>query len=399
MKIKKPEIMCPIRDWASLEACKNYADAVYFGVSDLSLRANANALKPGDMLKFVKKCHKYGIKAYLTVNAVIYNNNLTKAEQLIQKAKKAKIDAVIVWDPAAIELARKYRVPFFISTQANVSNWRTANFYANLGAKRVVLAREMSLKQIKELRKKVKIEIETFVHGAMCVAISGRCLLSSYLYGKSANCGNCAQPCRKEWILSDSEGNAISTEGKYFMSAKDLRMIEHIPELIKAGIDSFKIEGRRRDPRYIETTARCYREAVDSYFSRTYTKEKIEKWRKDLYDIYNRGYSTGFYFSAPGKEGISFEKADNSSKIKKTLVGFVTKYYGKIGVAEIILKSGKLKKGDGIVIEGKSTFVQQTVESMESKNKQIQVAEKGEIIAIKVCLQVRKNDKILVLRG
>jgi len=394
---RKPEIMSPIRDFASLAACKNYADAVYFGISDsLSMRAHSG-IKIGYMAKFIKKCHSFKIKAYLTINSAIYNNDLTRAEKLIKKAKASKIDAIIIWDLSLIEIAKKYRLPFFISTQANICNFKTAQFYQKLGAKRIVLAREMSLKQIKELRKKVKIEIETFVHGAMCLAISGRCILSSYLYDTSANCGACAQPCRKEWILQDSEGNKLVNQGQYFMSAKDLCMIKYVPELIKAGIDSFKIEGRRRDPRYIEVTSRCYKEAVDSYFDKTFSLEKVKKWQSELNTVYNRGYSTGFYFSKPDKSGISYEKADNASIVKKVLIGYVTNYYANINVAEIDLKHHSLKIGDKILVEGKTSFFEQKISSLENNHHKIQKAKKGEIVAVKMDKRVRKNDKIFIL--
>ena len=214
--MKKPEIMSPIKNWASLEACKKYADAVYFGIADLSLRARTNSLTLKDVSKFVLECHEYGIKAYMTINSVIYNNDIEIAEKIVKKAKEARVDAIIVWDLAVIEIAKKEKIPFIISTQANVSNYKTAEFYKKLGAKRVVLARELTLKQIKEIKNKVNIEIETFIHGAMCVAISGRCILSAYLFNKSSNCGSCAQPCRKLWKLSDDRGNEFETEGKYF---------------------------------------------------------------------------------------------------------------------------------------------------------------------------------------
>jgi putative protease len=395
--MKKPELMCPIRDWASLEACKNYADAVYFGVTELSMRA-ASGIKITELQSFINKCHSYGIKGYLTVNSVMYNQDIKKAEKLVKKAKKAGVDAIIVWDPAVIQIARKEKMPFIISTQANISNYETAIFYKKLGAKRVVLAREMSLKQIKELKKKVKIEIEVFVHGAMCMAISGRCILSAYLYGKSANCGSCAQPCRKEWTLSDCEGNAISNTGKYFMSAKDLRMIEFVPELIKAGIDSFKIEGRRRDPKYIEITSRCYREAIDSYFDKSFTILKVKKWKEELSSVYNRGFSTGFYFSTPGKEGISYDKADNVSSEKKVLVGYVTHYYPKVKSGSITLNHLDLKIDDRIIVEGTNTYIEQVVESMQIENKNIKMGKKGEEVAIVFKDVVRKNDKVFLLQ-
>jgi putative protease len=395
--MKKPELMSPIRDWASLEACKNYADAVYFGVDELSMRA-ASGIKASELSTFIKKCHSYGIKGYLTVNTVVYNQDIKKAEKLLKKAKKEGVDAVIVWDPAIIQIARKIKLPFIVSTQANISNYESAIFYKKLGAKRVVLAREMTLKQIKELTKKVKIEVEVFVHGAMCMAISGRCILSAYLYGKSANCGSCAQPCRKEWMLSDEEGNAISNEGKYFMSAKDLCMIEFVPELIKAGIDSFKIEGRRRDPKYIEVVSRCYREAIDAYFDKTFTIEKVKKWKEELSSVYNRGFSTGFYFGTPGKEGISYDKADNVSTDKKLLVGYVTHYYPRVKSGSVTLNHLDLKVGDKIIIEGTNTYIEQIVESIQIENKNIQKGKKGEEVAIIFKDVVRKNDKVFLLQ-
>ncbi len=395
---KKPEIMSPIKNWASLEACKDYADAVYFGVSDLSLRARTNSLTLEDIPKFVSKCHSYGLKAYMTINSVIYNNNLKKAEILVKKAKQSNVDAIIVWDLAVIEMAKKEKIPFFISTQANVSNYKTADFYKNLGAQRIVLARELTLKQVKEIKDKIDIEIETFVHGAMCVAISGRCILSAYLFGKSSNCGACAQPCRKLWKLIDNKGNEFETEGKYFLNAKDLCMIEFVPELIKAGIDSFKIEGRRRDPKYIGTTAKCYREAVDAHFNNTFAQEKVLQWKKELSEVYNRGFSTGFYFGEPGKEGISYNKADNISKYEKVLIGHITHYYPKINVALINLKHKGLSLNETIQIEGDKTFIEQIINSMEMQHKKVKTAKKGEEIAIKVNKRVFNNDNVFVLK-
>lgn len=395
--MKKPELMCPIQNWASLEACKDYADAVYFGVDSLSLRA-ASGIRVSELGPFISQCHSYGLKAYLTLNSAVYNPDIEKAEKLVKKAKKEGIDAIIVWDPAIIEIARKNKVPFIVSTQANVSNHKSASFYKSLGAKRVVLAREMTLKQIKELKKKARMEIEVFVHGAMCVAVSGRCILSAYLYGKSSNCGSCAQPCRKEWILSDDEGNNISTEGKYFMSAKDLCMIEFVPELIKAGIDSFKIEGRRRDSKYIEVTSRCYREAIDSYFSKTFTEEKAKKWKKELASVYNRGFSTGFYFGTPGKEGIGYDKADNVSSLQKVLVGYVTHYYPKAKSASVSLDHSGLKTGDGIIVEGTNTFIEQKVSSIQIGNKNVKMGKKGEEVAILLEGKAREKDKVFLIK-
>lgn len=395
--MKKPELMCPIKDWSSLEACKAYADAVYFGVNDLSLRARAG-IKIKELPLFVKACHDLKIKAYMTLNSAIYNKDIKKAEELIKKAKKAKVDALIVWDFAVINLAKKYKVPFIVSTQMNVSNYSSAMFFKKIGAKRIVLAREMNLKDIAELKKKAKIEIETFIHGAMCVAVSGRCILSSYLYGKSSNCGSCAQPCRKQWLLSDDEGNAIVNEGKYFLSAKDLCMIEYIPQLIKAGIDSFKIEGRRRDAKYIEVTAKCYREAIDSYYNKTFTLEKARKWKKELSEVYNRGFSTGFYFSIPSKEGIGYDKADNVSLIKKIYIGDVVKYYPKMKVMALKLSHRGVQLKDRIIIEGEKTFIEQDISSIHFKGKEIKKGIKGSEVGIKINKKVKKGDKVFIYK-
>jgi len=395
--MKGPELMSPIRNWASLEACKDYADAIYFGVDSLTMRASSG-ITLRELPKFVSRVHSHGIKAYLTVNSVVYNKDIAKAEKLVRKAKEANVDALIVWDPAVIEIAKKAKIPFVISTQANISNWRSVNFYKKQGAKRVVLAREMTLEQIKEVKKKTKIEIEVFIHGAMCMAVSGRCILSAYLFGKSANCGSCAQPCRKEWFLSDEDGNKVSVDKKYFMSAKDICMIEFIPQLIKAGIDSFKIEGRRRDPKYIEVTSRCYREAIDSYYSKTFTEDKVKKWKKELSSVYNRGFSTGFYFGTPGKEGISYNKADNISSIEKVLAGYVTHYYPKAKAGSVRLDHLNLKVGENIIVEGKYTFIEQTIESIEVENKSVKMGRKGEEVAIIFKDKVSKGDKVFLVR-
>ncbi len=394
----KPELMSPVHNLAGLEACKKYADAVYFSVDSLSMRAGLSDINLNNIGVFVKQCHKSNIKAYLTVNCVLYNEDIKSVEIIIKKAKQIGVDAVIVWDPAAIVIARKIKIPFIISTQANISNYQTALFYKKLGAKRVVLAREMNLKQIKLLKNKVgNLEIETFIHGAMCYSISGRCLFSAYLYGKSANCGQCAQPCRKRWVLQNEEGDKIVSEGKYFLSAKDLCMIEHIPELIRSGINAFKIEGRKRDPLYVEVTARCYREAIDSYFAKTFTKEKVAAWKRQLTDVYNRGFNTGFYFGDPSRDGISYDQADNLSPIKKILIGYVKHYYSKIKVAEICFDHQGLVNGQQIMIAGVQTYLTQTVDSMQINGQKVSRASKGGLVGLLLNKPVKAGDKVFVL--
>ncbi len=389
--------MSPIKNKASFQACKDYADAVYFSVSDFSMRVGANNLSLKELPGFVSNCHKNKIKAYLTLNSVIYNNDLTKAEKIVKLAKKAKVDAVIVWDPAIIQLAKKYKLVFFISTQANVSNYKAAEFYQKIGAKRIVLARELSLDQIKEIVKKTKIEIEVFVHGAMCLAISGRCILSSYFEQKSANKGACRQICRRDWTMLDKYGNKLETTGKCFLSPKDLCMIEYIPELIKAGIAAFKIEGRNRDPKYIQTTAKLYKQAIQDYYNNDFSFKKATSYKQELKKVYNRNFTTGFYFGEPGSEGINFSHSGNAGTLKKILIGEIIHYYSKNKSAVLFLKHRGLEMGENICIEGKTTYFEQKVDSIQINNQTKEKVEKGKEIAIKTKNKVRKNDKVYCL--
>ncbi|NOQ38284.1 U32 family peptidase [archaeon] len=396
---KKPELLVPIKNLAGFKACRDYADAVYFSCGKLNMRARNNGIDLRNIESVVRKVHEKGLKAYLTVNSIIYNNDISVAETIVRKAKASEVDAVITWDPAVIALCKEEGVRFHVSTQANISNWKTAEFYRDMGAERLILAREMNLKHIAEIKKMVDIKVETFVHGAMCVSVSGRCYLSSYLYGMSANCGACAQPCRKEWMLVDVEKNKIICDGKFLMSAKDLCMIEHIPELVKAGIDSFKIEGRLRDERYVEIVSRCYREAIDSYFDGTYTKDKVAGWKDELSKVYNRGFSTGFYFAKPTKEGFNYDDSDNVAKEKRRAVGVVKNYYAKLGVAVVALQNSGLKVGDKLMIAGKTTYFKQDAESIFVDEVKVSKAKKGVLIGLKVDERVRENDVVYRVVG
>ncbi|MEA3229543.1 MAG: peptidase U32 family protein [archaeon] len=393
-KAKKPELLAPIKNLAGLKACEKYADAVYFSCGRLNMRARSTAIDLRNICTVVRKIHEAGLKAYLTLNSIIYNNDISAVENIVKKAKDAGVDAVIAWDPAVIGILRKNNVAVHISTQANVSNRKSAEFYAEMGAKRIILAREMPLRQIAQIKKKVDVEIETFVHGAMCVSISGRCYLSSYLYGMSANCGACAQPCRKEWMLVDVENNKIVCDGKYLMSAKDMCMIGHIPELVRAGIDSFKIEGRLRDERYVETVSKCYREAINSYFEGSYTKDKVLSWEEELSKVYNRGFSTGFYFAKPTREGFNYDNSDNAAKEKRTAAGVVKHYYPKVGVAVVALQNSGILAGDKIMIAGKTTYFRQKAVSIFIDEIKVDAAKKGTLIGLKVQERARENDVV-----
>ncbi len=394
--MKKPELLLPVRSWPHLAAALPYADAVYFGTKSLNMRVRAGNFTLSEIKKVVGECHAKGIKAYLAVNSIIYPKDMKKLGKIMDAARDAKVDAVICWDGAAIEAARKRKIPIHISTQANVSNAMAAKMYKELGAERIVLARECSLSDIRKIKKESGLQIEAFVHGAMCVSVSGRCYLSSYLYGKSANCGDCIQPCRQKWVLTNEDGKNILCDGKYLMNVKDLCMIEHIPKLVKAGIDSFKIEGRMRDARYVETVGRCYREAIDSFFNGSFSKEKVQSWIRELEDAYNRGFSTGFYFSTPGKKEFTYDSSNSHAKSARKLVGVVTNFYPKVSVAAVRL-AADARVGDEIIIEGRTSYSKQIIESIEKSGKRLERAGKGDVVGIKLKDKARKNDSVYVV--
>ncbi|MCK5039464.1 MAG: U32 family peptidase [Candidatus Aenigmarchaeota archaeon] len=395
--MNKPQLLLPAKSFPSLKCALKYADCIYFGTTDITMRKRTG-FKRGEIKKVVEMCHEKGKKAYLTLNTVVYNNDIKKVEKIIDIAKEAKVDALIVWDPAAIEIAKNKNMEIHISTQANISNYQSCNFYQKLGAKRVVLSRELSLKEIKKIKKNTSVEIEAFVHGAMCISISGRCHLSTYLTGKSANCGECVQPCRREYFLTNEKGEKIQCDGKYLLSAKDLCMIEYVPELIKAGIDAFKVEGRLRDARYVSVVGRCYREAIDSYFDKTFTKQKAKEWKKQLEEVYNRGFSTGFYFGFPGKEDLTLHKADNVSKKKRTFCGYVSNYFKKAKAMEVRLTDNPLKVGDEMIVEGNTTYIEGKIESITLEEKFVDKGEKTQIVGIGVNEKARKNDKVYIIK-
>ncbi|MBW6451404.1 MAG: U32 family peptidase [DPANN group archaeon] len=391
---KKPELLIPIRNISGLEACKDYADAVYFSLDKLNMRFRTKEIILENLCETVSEIHKRNLKAYLTVNSVVHDKDLINVEKILKCAKKSKIDAVIVWDPAIIRKAAELKIPFHISTQANISNTESAKFYHDIGAERLILARELSLLEIKDIKNNTDVEIETFVHGAMCVSISGRCYLSSYLYDESANCGACIQPCRKSWTLTDNENNEVVCDGKYLLSAKDMCMIKHIPELIDAGIDSFKIEGRLRDSRYINVVSKCYREAIDSAMSGTFTETKVENWLKQLKKVYNRSFSEGFYFGTPTSSGFNYENSDNMSEEIRTYIGKVIKYYRKPKACIIKIETGNIENGDNILVEGKTTYLMQNVKSLMQNENEIKTASKGMLIGMKMDNAVRDNDAV-----
>ncbi|MBY9020846.1 MAG: U32 family peptidase [Candidatus Lokiarchaeota archaeon] len=399
--------MAPLKNLKSLNAVLGKADAVYFGVEAFNMRMFSDNIKLDDLTSIVKKSHDNGLLAYLTTNVIVYENEFDLLNKVLDKAVEAEIDAVIVHDIGVIESVKEKGLKFHISTQANISNSQTANFYEKLGAERLILARELSLEQIKEVKSKVhRAEIETFVHGAQCTSVSGRCYFSAEVCGSqeySANRGRCVQPCRRKWRVYDDQSNEFLYDGVFFINSKDLCMIEHIPKLIEAKIDAFKIEGRMRDPIYIEETTSCYKEAIDACYEKTFTQDKVDEWLKRLNKVYNRGFSTGFYFGQPKGSEIQREHDGNISDFKKVEIGKVLSYFPDKKAAKILLSKGKLQLDDEIFIIGThtDTYLRQKIKSIQIKQKGnltetplIKTPKDRITVGILVDAEVKKNDKI-----
>jgi len=386
----KHELLAPAGDFPMLVVAINAgADAVYFGLKEFSMRAAAKNFTLRDLDKINKLCTPKKVKKYLTLNTIIYDRELTKLEKIFKKIKN-KVDAVICWDLSIIQLCKKHKIPFHVSTQASVANSDTAKFYKKLGAERIVLARELNLKQIKQISK--IIDIECFCHGAMCVSVSGRCFTSQFLFNKSANRGACIQPCRRTYFVKDEFGNELKVRNNKIFSAKDLCTLPFVEKMKKAGIKSFKIEGRIRDPKYVDAVVRVYRKALDKKL----TKKEIEKSLEELGKVYNREFSSGFYLKFPISD--DFSKIEHSAATeKKHFIGKVTHYYPKIKVATIKLVS-ELKIGDEIIIISKKTGVKRIkVNYIEEKNKSILKAKKGQEIGIKIP-NAKRNEEIYLIK-
>ncbi|MFW5847061.1 MAG: U32 family peptidase [Nanoarchaeota archaeon] len=404
---KQYELLAPVGSFPMLiSAINSGADSVYLGLKQgFGMRATAKNFTLNELKKIRKICNTQNpdkkIKIYLTLNTIIYPEEIKKIEKIIKKISKENlVDAIICWDLSVIKLCKKYNLSFHISTQASVSNNSSAEFYKKLGAERIVLARELSLKQIKKIKKQVKgIELESFIHGARCVSISGRCFTSQFLFNKSANRGKCLHPCRRTYTIKDEEGNELKLNNNRVLSAKDLCTLPFIEKMKKAGITCFKIEGRNRDARYVSKITEIYRKALDKKLSEQEIKESIEKLKK----VYNRKFSSGFYLGIPTSDDFS-DTENSSSTEKKHFIGKIKHYYPKPQVATIKLVSN-LQIRDKINIIGNTTGINETiVESMEINNKPIKKADKGQEVGIKVNLgnsrtnkRLRKNDEVYVI--
>ncbi len=418
MVVKIVELLAPARDMASLNsAIKNGADSVYVGLEGYNMRANIANFSINNLAHAVNLCHDSGVKLYVCTNTVMKEEDLIELKSLMPLIKSSGADAVIASDLGALNIARENGISVHMSVQANLSNSEALKVLKKLEVTRVILSREIPLNEIKKIADNTDMELEVFVHGAMCVAISGRCFLSSHLYDKSANCGKCLQPCRKEWKLVSEDGeeliidenfegdnesefnghklvfNHLKSDKSHILSPRDLCMVEHIPELVDSGVKVFKIEGRARPADYVATVTRVYREAIDTYYKGMWNSEhhgkKVKKWKEELGKVFNRGFDTGFFFRTPHETSSS----NQATKIKKD-VGVVVNYYQKVGAAEIRLWE-KLEVGDEIIIQGNTTgSIVIKVESMQLNGKNIDKAVKDQNVAIYVGEMVRPNDLI-----
>ena len=406
------ELLAPAGNFISLRAVlENGADAVYFGLDDYNMRANAKNFSLNDLKEVSKVSKEYGAKTYLCTNIILNERLAGELEKNLQTISESEIDGLILSDIGLIEDTVSHGLEAHISVQENVTNSYTLKTLKKLGAKRAILSRELSLAEITDITQKSPIETEIFVHGAICMAISGRCFLSYGLYGRSANCGDCLQPCRKNWTLTYEEGedNVVnfsdvederfiisgSDDGSYrtnFFSPKDMCMIEYIPELMKSGVASFKIEGRARSPDYGAMVTGIYRQAMDDYLNDPLNYKVKDEWMDELTGVFNRGFDTNFYFSTP------FETSqDNQSKYIKKDMGQVVNYYSKVKAAELRIWDD-LRVGDKIIIQGKTTgSITHTIDSMQIDGKSVESAEKGKNVAIAIPHKVRQNDFVYKL--
>ena len=416
MEKKDINIMVPAGNFECLHAAiQGGADSVYFGVEKLNMRSHsANNFKMTDLQEICDICREHGVETYLTLNIVLYNEDLEDMRRTLDAAKAAGVTAVIASDMAAIIYARQIGVEVHISTQLSISNSEALRFYAQY-ADVIVLARELNLHQAKEIKDIIDregitgpsgkpVRIEMFAHGALCMAISGKCYLSLHEYGASANRGSCYQICRRGYEVTDLEtGNRLVVDNKYIMSPKDLCTIEFMDKIIDAGVTVFKIEGRARSAEYVKRVASCYRRAADAVCEGSYSPEFAAGLKKELSEVFNRGFWDGYYQGA--RLGQWSEVYGSKATRKKVYSGKVTNWFGKLGVAEILVESASLKKGDRILIIGPSTgVVEMTVPEIRVDLKETAQADKGIYCSIPVEAallescggKLRRSDKVYI---
>jgi putative protease len=406
MKRKDIEIMAPAGSYDSLMAAiQGGADSVYFGVEQLNMRAaSSNNFTLDDLREIVTICKKNGLKSYLTVNVVIYDNEIEQMHRIIDAAVENGITAVIASDLSVINYAFSRGIEIHLSTQLNITNIESLKFYSQW-ADVAVLARELNIDQVRSIYNSIReqnirgpkgdlVKIEMFVHGALCMAISGKCYLSLHENNKSANRGECYQTCRKSYIATGKEsGYELEIDNEYIMSPKDLCTIGFLDKLIESGVRVLKIEGRARSAEYVKEVSKCYNEAANAIAEGTFTTEKTEIWKARLATVFNRGFWDGYYLGQ--KMGEWNANYGSSATKRKLYIGKITNYFTKLNVAEIKLENGDLKKGDTILITGPTTgVVEYTADEIRVDLKVTEIALKGELCSIKTEDYLRRSDKV-----
>lgn len=400
------EIMAPVGSFESLStAIQAGADSVYFGLEHLNMRSKSSLnFTVADLELISKTCEENGMKSYLTLNTVMFDKDIPLMKELVDAAKKHKVSALIASDQSVIEYGRSQGMEIHLSTQINISNYSSLSFYAHF-ADVAVLARELNLEQVSEISRQIGasqlkgpsgelIRLEMFVHGALCMATSGKCYLSLHQYNSSANRGACLQGCRRSYVVTEKEtGDELLIDNEYIMSPKDLCTIAFIDKILAAGVTVLKIEGRARPPEYVKATVSCYKEAVRSVFDGTYSPEKIALWMKRLETVFNRGFWDGYYLGQ--KLGEWSEVYGSKATRRKVYLGKGMNYFDKLGVAEFVLETKTLGVGEEILITGPTTGVLEfVVEEIRVEDKSVKIVEKGTPFSIKTDIKIRRSDKL-----
>ena len=402
------EIMAPVGSRESLAAAiQAGADSIYFGIENLNMRArSANTFSIDDLKEIARTCNEHGMKSYLTVNTIIYDQDIPLMRTIVNAAHEAGISAIIAADVAVMTYARSIGQEVHLSTQLNISNTEALRFYAQF-ADVVVLARELNLEQVAEIHRAIveehicgpsgqPVRIEMFCHGALCMAVSGKCYLSLHQMNHSANRGACMQVCRRSYLVRDKETDAeLEIDNQYIMSPKDLKTIHFLNKMMDAGVRVFKIEGRARGPEYVRTVVECYKEAIRAYLDGTFTDEKIEDWNRRLATVFNRGFWDGYYLGQRLGEWTHHYGSDATER--KIYVGKGVKYFSNLGVAEFLVEAAELNAGDKLLVTGPTTgalFL--TADEMRVDLRPVPTVHKGEHFSIK-CDKIRPSDKLYKL--
>lgn len=400
------EIMAPAGSWESLQAALQAgADSVYFGIENLNMRSrSSNNFTTEDLHRIVALCREKGVKSYLTINTIIYDGDLALMREIVDNAKEAGVSAIIAADVAVMQYAVSRGVEIHLSTQLNISNAEALKFYAQF-ADVVVLARELNMDQVAEIHKRIieedirgrngeLIRIEMFCHGALCMAVSGKCYLSLHELNSSANRGACMQVCRRAYRVHDEDSDIeLTVDNKYIMSPKDLKTIHFMNKMMDAGVRVFKIEGRARGAEYVKAVVSCYREAIEAYIRGEFTDDKIRDWDIRLSKVFNRGFWNGYYLGQRLGEWSS--NYGSKATHKKVYIGKCTNYFQKIGVAEFLLEAQNLSVGDEILVTGETTGAYEAVvDEVRVDLNPVENVEKGTFFSLKTSEVIRRNDKL-----